>query len=192
MNPKHPHQWHYVFPVAVVLLGFYLVQKFGWAWDTGITLFLFGNISTSWAWYIAFEHAVDYGEYKRLERRVTTPSGNAAGTEFKPVSVPDLAPATTLRVNSYGTTLSKVQINLEKYFANTLIHMRDANLKIDLTETRWKKVFGSRDAFLEVVDKWKSYELIARESARRNASYKVIDWKTVERIAHGEIVLDVP
>lgn len=174
-----PRHWHWVAPVAVVLLGFYIGHNFKYGFDVFLTQGSLVFIACSHALYILKAGVL----YQAYLTQVDTQAEARKAEPPKPRDIPNLNEAQTV----YSQLAAGVRFDLERNLAVMLCVMNDHQMKVDLTEKKWVKPnkFKTREHFLEVLDRWKRRGIIDRVADRKNSPYEVKDWQAVRLIADG-------
>ena len=179
--------WHQSFPLALTLIGFYIVQYYQqrntrtWDVDAVFLIFQFFAVSTYSAMLVAGLM------YQRYMTDTDTPQIMPRRDE--PEQLTPRIPINFGEQHQYTQTLRTVTQRKDIQFAKTLLAMREleaGDKKVDLREDRWKDHFGSREAYVEVRTRFEQAHGFSRKDARRNSPYIVSDWRVVELVAQGE------
>lgn len=173
-----PRHWHWVFPVLIVLLGFYIGHNYVFGFDVFIAQSSLTFIACSHAYYIMRAGVMYQAYITRLDERA-----DARKQEQPPREIPNLNEAQTV----YGQDTPRVVFDKERQFAGALLAMRALEKEPDLREEFWKRPnkFGSRDAYIAVRDRWAERGILGRKDARKNSPYVVENWIAVELVANG-------
>jgi hypothetical protein len=183
-----PRHWHWTGPVGMVLIGFAIHKSYGGGWD--VILFVMWpllRISIEYAAYI-HEAGVIYQKY------ITRGGAPEPEPEPEQPADPTLGPGfiqtKRAQMQVSAQVVAAPSFDMERQFAKTLIVMHDykpGDKAVDLREETWKKPnkFGTRDAYLQVRDKWERRGIIGRKGNKKNASFQVKDWRAVQLIADG-------
>jgi hypothetical protein len=185
-----PRHWHWSGPVGIVLIGFAVRVQFGLTWD--VVLFVMWPLLRISIEYAAYIHEAGV-IYQKYITRGGAPEPEPETETITP-AIPRLGEGFTLtkraQMQTSAQTVEAPRFDMERQFAKTLINMHDYKPKdaaVDLREETWKKPnkFGSRDAYVLVRDKWERRGIIGRKSEKKNAPFKVVDWRAVQLIADG-------
>lgn len=176
-----PHHSHWWLTVAVVAYGFYTWKQFGELLIIALLMWTpLDAIAIAWGIYL-WQAGVVYQKY------LAKVDGNE--TVYKP-DAPVKKTYADLNRPVFEQTVTAVRFDMERQFAKTLLIMhgyKPNDEAVNLTEDYWKRPnkFGTREAYIVIRDKWDLHKIIGRKSARKNASYRVLDWRAVELIADG-------
>lgn len=167
-----PRHWHWIFPVGINMLGFYIGHNFEHTYDVIVTQTFLSLVSLPYAAYL-WQAGIIYQHWQ-------------AGD---PEPQKELKPVVKTNFNNGVLVLEQVtQVQREDklmQFANILIHQKALG-KVDLREPFWVKHFGSRDNWLTVRDDLERRGALARMGERKNASFGVTDWRVIELLRRGE------
>lgn len=192
-----PKQYHYAFPTALVLAGFFIRTQYGAHWDVFAFVQLpLAVIAGEWGAYIwqagtAYQNYVTRGGVqpepttgKIIDWNTGKPiDDQPAADGLKPLIRVDGKPHM-----AYSQVVSSPKMDKVRYVAFTLVRQKQNGFKVDLTEKRWVKNWKfSREEFVnDVIDPWKKHGVIARAGDRKNAPYDVLRWDAVQLISQGE------
>lgn len=179
-----PRHWHWVLPVTLVLLGFYVRTHYGAHWDVFVFVQLpLCAIAVEWGAYIWQAGVVwqkfSCGEPVVEKQKVAVPYNNNGSL-------------TTVHLDQ---VTEAPKINNERKFYRTLIDMRNHNFDVILTESYWveEKIGNSnrygepRDNFVNMKERGVKIGSLERAGQRKNAPHQVKDWRIVRLIADGTI-----
>lgn len=187
--PKH---FHFAISTAISLLGFYIKHKFGDTYDVVIVFLALQYHAVIHSLYI-FKAGTMYQAYITQAPPKAEPITNwHTGAEVEDIPPPasdgfiPLGRKAAQTVPVYNQVVSLPRFDKERYFAFTIVRMRDNGFKVDMTETRWVKNWKfSRGEFTSMLDNWKSHGIIERESDKKNSRYAIMKWEAVKLISQG-------
>lgn len=191
-----PRHYHQVFPVATILLGFYIAQNFQWSFDVIATFISLQVTGVMHAFYLMrageLYQAYITGIY-RDDHKVNKPISEKQREPQTDIGfVPLLRPAQSA---TYTQTVVAPKIDKQRDFAIALLRMFDFDpSKVDLTEDKWVKSSKkfSRTEFVNMLDRWKKLNIIDRKNENRNSPWVVSRWELVRLIAQGETLPPPP
>jgi hypothetical protein len=184
-----PRHWHYVGPTALIVLPFLVTkQLYGdvFRWDVfWLVQYPLLQVSVEWARYlrgagVAYQ-SWEAGTPPEKPKVISWDTGLPVEDETIPIKVDG-----KVYNQIYSQDIQPLALDHERKFARTLIHQRNNNLKVQLTETYWikEKRFGeSRDAFVSMMDKWEYHGLSGREGGQDKRVIK--DWRKVRLVEQG-------
>lgn len=174
--------------LAFVRLMNYITLK-DWKTPPGVDAFFSGLTLSSILLFVGLiisaTIAKMYDEYQDMKSGVGRSSVNTPQPE-RPRTLLDMN--TGKVVNAFDTQAMKVDIIgiKTKRMCRTLINQREAGFEIDLREDTWKAHFGGRDNYVYVRDV-KMAGAFAKEFARDNSPFVVVNWRIVEDGARGKV-----
>ena len=180
--PKH---YHWIFPVAFFMAGF-------WVWHNvkpqtfdvivvGGVLMLHGIIYSGYLYQVGVI-------YQNYICAMNTPDPKPAPVvaESDMPKVKDFSEWKPAPQFEQVVTLPK--FDKERSFAVTLIRMNDFDPgQVDLTEKKWVKNSKKfiREEFVQMLHRWEARGIIERKTAAKNSPYVVRQWEAVRLIASG-------
>jgi hypothetical protein len=188
-----PRQWHFFYPVLTILLGFWLRERYGDDWNTGLAQILLGIAALIHAVYLLYA-GILYQKYQTREESPYDPMSEknlAAKAAEAYAEKHGLSPLP--KVKAYGEALQLPSFDRERQFAISLLRMAEGG-KVDLTEDKWvdTKKF-TRTEFKAMLGLWEEYGLIEREDySRTNSPYVVKNWDKVRAVADGNPIGNKP
>jgi hypothetical protein len=163
--------------------GFVLSRHYGGGLDA--VLVMQGSITLLTGLVISFFLGRDYDEYMEFKH-------NHDGAH-EPTQAYRNEPRKILNLNTEGeynqvTPLVKIDVwgIRIKRCCRTLINQRESGFKIDLREETWKAQFGGRENYVHFRDVIMC-NAFAKQDARKNSPFVVVDWAEVLRGAEGRI-----
>jgi hypothetical protein len=191
--PKH---WHWIGPVATVMLGFYIRQNFGGYWDVYLLVQLpLATLAMEWGAYI-WQAGVLYQRYiTNAPAPEKKPSDKLTDWHTgKPVEYGELQPIHREQIQddkSYTQVVEFPKFSLERRFAIDVLRMYDfdpaTQKHVDMTEKRWvieKKMFAQKP-FANMKLRWEHFGVIRRKTEHKNSKYLVAKREAVALIASG-------
>lgn len=188
--PKHSH---WVGPVILIMVGFYVRQQFGAYWDVFVLVqFPLVILAVEWGTYI-WQAGVLYQRYvtgaplpEVKHERVLENWNTGEKIAFEPLQP------------NYTQIVEMPKFDLERRFAIDVLRMYDMDPGtqkfVDLTEERWvlqKKMF-SQKPFANMKRKWEHFGVIRRKSERKNSKFLIVKREAVALIASGNSLPEMP
>jgi hypothetical protein len=184
-----PRHWHQVFPVSVILFGFYLKQRIGDTFDMFVTMLFLQSAGLMHGYYITRAGIL----YQGYITEMNTPDTKPVKMEAEP-EMPTVKTYTPIIVNQQIFELPR--LDTERRFSIDVLRMYDfdpaTQKHVDLTEERWviqKKMF-SQKPFANMKKKWEHFGLLVRKSESKNSKFIVASRDAVAMVASGNPLPD--
>ena len=189
----NPRPWHFVGPIAVILLIIGLYEYLGHPWEILFFGYWLGGVAYEWAKFIQ-RTGVAYQMYitrtagtQPIEQELINEVEKDKPSGF----VPGFVPLVRSIQPAYTQVVEMPKFDQERRFAIDVLRMYDSDpvtqKHVDLTEDRWVINVHrfSQKPFANMKKKWEEFGLLERANTNKNAKFIVKSRVAVALVASG-------